>query len=134
MWRIIGLAEHVRGESRAEHGFCFVRKCLQFHFYHRTSTPIGASHVAGIGGAATAHYVRQLVGEDVAIHVFEQSRVGGRLRSSVTFEGRTHELGGSMVRNISYCASQHSLHWIDEPNRISNIYSRKTARYRQRQQ
>lgn len=57
---------------------------------------------AGIGGAATAHYIRELVGSNVAIHVYEQFRVGGRLRSSVTFEGHTHELGGSMVYEENY--------------------------------
>lgn len=67
--------------------------------------------MAGIGGAATAHYVRQLAGEDVAIHAFEKSRVGGRLRSSVDFEGHTHELGGSMVRIVLPCASQHSMYF-----------------------
>lgn len=56
---------------------------------------------AGIGGSATAHYVRQLLGNQVAIHVYEQSWIGGRLRSA-KFQDSTYELGGSMVYEDNY--------------------------------
>jgi len=56
----------------------------------------------GIGGAATAHFLRHLVGDRVAIHVYEKHHVGGRLKSTVQIEGLTHELGGSMVYEDNY--------------------------------
>lgn len=53
----------------------------------------------GIGGAAAAHFVRQLCGDHVGIHVFEREHVGGRLMS-LEYDGGTYELGGSMVRRL----------------------------------
>ncbi len=53
----------------------------------------------GIGGAATAYFVRQLCGDHVSIHVFEREHVGGRLMS-LGYDGGTYELGGSMVRRL----------------------------------
>lgn len=66
-------------------------------------TPADGSHKpqvaivgGGVGGAAAAHFVRRLCGEQVGIHVFERQHIGGRLKS-MQFEGSTYELGGSVV-------------------------------------
>ena len=48
------------------------------------------------------------MGDRLAIHVYEQQHVGGRLKSTVEIEGLTHELGGSMV-----CLRQLDYPWHD---------------------
>lgn len=60
---------------------------------------------AGIGGAASAHFLRQLVGQDVAIHVFEKQHVGGRLLN-LEYEGSRLEMGGSIVFEDNYYIRQ----------------------------
>ena len=66
---------------------------------HR-ALPVEHHDIAGIGGAATAHFLRRLVGDRVVIHVYERERVGGRIKSTPEIEGLTHELGGSMVNHL----------------------------------
>ncbi|XP_028399919.1 prenylcysteine oxidase-like [Dendronephthya gigantea] len=57
---------------------------------------------SGIGGSSAAHFVREILGEDAQISVFEKSgRVGGRL-ATVDISGETFESGGSIIhpRNL----------------------------------
>ena len=48
---------------------------------------------AGIGGSASAYYVRQLLGDEAAITVFERDmRVGGRVEVRGNKEGEEEEV------------------------------------------
>ena len=51
---------------------------------------------AGISGASSAFYLRQLFGTDVSIDIYEKHKVGGRL-ASVQFSGKEYESGGSVI-------------------------------------
>ena len=54
---------------------------------------------SGIGGSATAHFLREILGENAQISVFEKAnRVGGRL-ATVDFAGDTFESGGSIIHS-----------------------------------
>ena len=60
-------------------------------------TPRIAIIGSGIGGTATAHFVRELLGENAQISVFEKAnRIGGRL-ATIDFAGDTFESGGSII-------------------------------------
>ena len=60
-------------------------------------TPRIAIIGSGIGGSATAHFVREIFGENAQISVFEKAdRMGGRL-ATVDFVGETFESGGSII-------------------------------------
>ena len=60
-------------------------------------TPRIAIIGSGIGGSATAHFVREIFGENAQISVFEKAdRMGGRL-ATVDFAGETFEAGGSII-------------------------------------
>ena len=51
---------------------------------------------AGISGASTAFYLRQLFGDQVTIDIYEKGKVGGRL-ASAAFGGKEYESGGSII-------------------------------------
>ncbi|XP_032869960.1 prenylcysteine oxidase-like [Amblyraja radiata] len=55
---------------------------------------------AGIGGAATAHFLRQYFGRDVQIDVYESGAVGGRL-AKATISGQDHEIGAATIHPLS---------------------------------
>lgn len=55
---------------------------------------------AGIGGTATAHFLRQHFGPEVQIDVFEKGEVGGRL-STVTVNHQEYESGGSIIHSLN---------------------------------
>ncbi|XP_062867520.1 prenylcysteine oxidase-like [Trichomycterus rosablanca] len=55
---------------------------------------------AGIGGTATAHFLRQHFGPEVAIDVFEKGVVGGRL-ATVTVNNQDYESGGSIIHSLN---------------------------------
>ena len=59
-----------------------------------TSAIIGA----GIGGASSAHYLRQLFGPKVDIAIYEDVSVGGRL-ANIKVAGQEFEAGGSMIHD-----------------------------------
>ena len=60
-------------------------------------TPRIAIIGSGIGGSATAHFVREILGDNAQISVFEKAdRIGGRL-ATVDFAGDTFESGGSII-------------------------------------
>ena len=50
----------------------------------------------GIGGGATAYFLRQQFGPDLDVTVFERGRIGGRL-ATVKIAGNTYEVGGSVI-------------------------------------
>jgi len=50
----------------------------------------------GIGGTATALFLREELGEEVDIVVYEKDRIGGRL-ATVEMGGRHYESGGSII-------------------------------------
>jgi prenylcysteine oxidase/farnesylcysteine lyase len=61
------------------------------------TTPRVAIIGSGIGGSATAHFVREILGENAQISVFEKAnRVGGRL-ATLDFAGHTFESGGCII-------------------------------------
>ena len=65
-------------------------------------TPRIAIIGSGIGGSATAHFLREILGANAQISVFEKAnRVGGRL-ATLDFAGDTFESGGSIIhpRNL----------------------------------
>ena len=55
---------------------------------------------AGIGGTATAHFLRQHFGPEVQIDVFEKEEVGGRL-ATVTVNHNDYESGGSIIHSLN---------------------------------
>lgn len=55
---------------------------------------------AGIGGTATAHFLRQHFGPEVQIDVFEKGDVGGRL-ATVTVNYHDYESGGSIIHSLN---------------------------------
>ena len=50
----------------------------------------------GIGGASSAHFVRELFGDAVAVDLYEAKEIGGRL-ADVELSGRSYEAGGSII-------------------------------------
>lgn len=55
---------------------------------------------AGIGGSATAHFLRQHFGPEVQVDVFEKGEVGGRL-ATVTVNHNDYESGGSIIHSLN---------------------------------
>ncbi|XP_057677915.1 prenylcysteine oxidase-like isoform X2 [Corythoichthys intestinalis] len=55
---------------------------------------------AGIGGSATAHFLRQHFGPEVQLDVYEKGQVGGRL-ATVTVNNNQYEAGGSVVHALN---------------------------------
>ncbi|XP_030603129.1 prenylcysteine oxidase-like [Archocentrus centrarchus] len=55
---------------------------------------------AGIGGSATAHFLRQHFGPEVQIDVFEKGEVGGRL-ATITVNHNDYESGGSIIHSLN---------------------------------
>uniref|UniRef100_A0A1A8N8Y1 Prenylcysteine oxidase 1 like n=1 Tax=Nothobranchius rachovii TaxID=451742 RepID=A0A1A8N8Y1_9TELE len=55
---------------------------------------------AGIGGSATAHFLRQHFGPEVQVDVFEKGEVGGRL-ATVTVNNNDYESGGSIIHSLN---------------------------------
>uniref|UniRef100_A0A3Q2UNH5 Prenylcysteine oxidase 1 like n=1 Tax=Fundulus heteroclitus TaxID=8078 RepID=A0A3Q2UNH5_FUNHE len=55
---------------------------------------------AGIGGSATAHFLRQHFGPEVQVDVFEKGEVGGRL-ATVTVNHNEYESGGSIIHSLN---------------------------------
>ena len=51
---------------------------------------------AGIGGCSAAHFLRQLSGDQLEVHVFEKASVGGRT-DVIEFDGNGYESGGSVI-------------------------------------
>ena len=50
----------------------------------------------GVGGTATAYFLRELLGASVELHVFSDGKVGGRT-GVVEFSGETYEAGASII-------------------------------------
>ena len=50
----------------------------------------------GVGGTATAYFLRELLGASVELHVFSDGKVGGRT-GVVEFSGNTFEAGGAII-------------------------------------
>ncbi|MBN3317458.1 PCYOX oxidase, partial [Atractosteus spatula] len=64
---------------------------------------------AGIGGTATAYYLRKEFGPDVKIDVFENEVVGGRL-ATAKIGGGEYEMGGSIIHPLNL----HMKHFVDQ--------------------
>uniref|UniRef100_T1IKD7 Prenylcysteine lyase domain-containing protein n=1 Tax=Strigamia maritima TaxID=126957 RepID=T1IKD7_STRMM len=83
---------------------------------------------AGIGGAMTAHFTRNLFGVDAKIDVYEKSHVGGRL-SVVEFGGQKYEAGGSIIhernRYMADIAKLLKLEHAPQPSWRSGLYNGK---------
>lgn len=54
----------------------------------------------GIGGSATAHFLRQHFGPEIQVDVFEKGEVGGRL-ATVTVNHHDYESGGSIIHSLN---------------------------------
>ncbi|KPP65183.1 prenylcysteine oxidase 1-like [Scleropages formosus] len=63
---------------------------------------------AGIGGTATAYYLRQEFGPEVKIDVFEAGTVGGRLATE-KIGSDEYEMGGSIIHPLNL----HMKHFVD---------------------
>lgn len=74
---------------------------------------------AGIGGTATAHFLRQHFGPEVRIDVFEKGEVGGRL-ATVTVNHQEYESGGSIIHSLN-------LHMQDFVKQLGLKYRRSVA-------
>ncbi|XP_060791877.1 prenylcysteine oxidase-like isoform X3 [Neoarius graeffei] len=73
----------------------------------------------GIGGTATAHFLRQHFGPEVRIDVFEKREVGGRL-ATVTVNNQVYETGGSIIHSLN-------LHMQDFMKQLGLKYRRSVA-------
>lgn len=74
---------------------------------------------AGIGGTATAHFLRQHFGPEVRIDVFEKGSVGGRL-ATVTVNHQDYESGGSIIHSLN-------LHMQDFVQQLGLKYRKSVA-------
>ncbi|XP_053503982.1 prenylcysteine oxidase-like [Ictalurus furcatus] len=74
---------------------------------------------AGIGGTATAHFLRQHFGPEVRIDVFEKQEVGGRL-ATVTVNNQAYETGGSIIHSLN-------LHMQDFMKQLGLKYRKSVA-------
>ncbi|CAM4672012.1 hypothetical protein PO909_008568 [Leuciscus waleckii] len=74
---------------------------------------------AGIGGTATAHFLRQHFGPEVRIDVFEKGSVGGRL-ATVTVNQQEYESGGSIIHSLN-------LHMQDFVQQLGLKYRKSVA-------
>ncbi|TRY95231.1 hypothetical protein DNTS_004732 [Danionella cerebrum] len=74
---------------------------------------------AGIGGTATAHFLRQHFGPEVKIDVFEKGSVGGRL-AMVTVNNQDYESGGSIIHSLN-------LHMQDFVQQLGLKYRKNVA-------
>lgn len=74
---------------------------------------------AGIGGTATAHFLRQHFGPEVTIDVFEKNSVGGRL-ATVTVNNQEYESGGSIIHSLN-------LHMQDFVQQLGLKYRKNVA-------
>ncbi|NWS36828.1 PCYOX oxidase, partial [Polioptila caerulea] len=63
----------------------------------------------GIGGSATAYFLRQKFGRSVQLHVLEKAAVGGRL-DTLDVEGAAYEAGGSVIHPLNL----HMKHFVKE--------------------
>lgn len=63
---------------------------------------------AGIGGTATAYYLRQEFGASVKIDVFEPGPVGGRL-ATVKMGDHEYETGGAVIHPLNL----HMKHFVE---------------------
>lgn len=82
-----------------------VYTCQYFHsavqFHTNFVVPCAPAVVgAGIGGSATAHFLRQHFGPEVQVDVFEKGEVGGRL-ATVTVNHNDYESGGSIIHSLN---------------------------------
>ncbi|XP_063067351.1 prenylcysteine oxidase 1 [Engraulis encrasicolus] len=64
---------------------------------------------AGIGGTATAYFLRQEFGDGVKIDIFEAGTVGGRLATE-TVAGAEYETGGAIIHPLNL----HMKHFVDK--------------------
>lgn len=87
---------------------------LTFSFIHVVVAVVGA----GIGGTATAHFLRQHFGPEVRIDVFEKGTVGGRL-ATVTVNHHDYESGGSIIHSLN-------LHMQDFVKQLGKVISSVT--------
>ncbi|XP_030649730.1 prenylcysteine oxidase-like [Chanos chanos] len=74
---------------------------------------------AGIGGSATAYFLRQHFGPEVRIDVFEKGTVGGRL-ATVTVNNQDYESGGSIIHSLN-------LHMQDFVKQLGLKYRKSVA-------
>ncbi|XP_051956648.1 prenylcysteine oxidase-like [Xyrauchen texanus] len=74
---------------------------------------------AGIGGTATAHFLRQHFGPEVRIDVFEKGSVGGRL-ATVSVNHQDYESGGSIIHSLN-------LHMQDFVQQLGLKYRKSVA-------
>ncbi|MBN3302501.1 PCYXL protein, partial [Amia calva] len=74
---------------------------------------------AGIGGTATAHFLRQHFGPEVRIDVYEKATVGGRL-ATVTVNHQEYESGGSIIHSLN-------LHMQDFVKQLGLKYRKSVA-------
>ncbi|XP_061818933.1 prenylcysteine oxidase 1-like isoform X1 [Nerophis lumbriciformis] len=74
---------------------------------------------AGIGGSATAHFLRQHFGPEVQVDVYEKGEVGGRL-ATVTVNHNDYESGGSIIHSLN-------LHMQDFVKQLGLKYRRSVA-------
>lgn len=55
----------------------------------------------GIGGTATAYFLRRLYKQDISLHLYEPEKIGGRLLTSSNFD-RKYEVGGAIIHPDNY--------------------------------
>lgn len=78
---------------------------------------------AGIGGSATAHFLRQHFGPEVQVDVFEKGEVGGRL-ATVSVNHHDYESGGSIIHSLNLHMQEFvkQLGWFKINNYINRCF------------
>ncbi|KAG4080356.1 hypothetical protein HA402_010848 [Bradysia odoriphaga] len=51
----------------------------------------------GIGGTSCAYYLNEMFKEEADIHIYEGSKIGGRLATATMGDGKEYETGGSII-------------------------------------
>lgn len=84
---------------------------------------------AGIGGSATAHFLRQHFGPEVQVDVFEKGEVGGRL-ATVSVNHHDYESGGSIIHSLNLHMQEFvkQLGWFKTNNYMNMLSSMENSR------
>ncbi|CAG5123929.1 unnamed protein product [Candidula unifasciata] len=77
---------------------------------------------AGLGGASSAYFLRQLFGKEVQIDVFEANRVGGRA-AVINIDGQDYEAGASIIHKKNRYMAEFASQFNKSDDRLSHSAS-----------
>jgi len=84
---------------------CFAERPQESYGWRQRGPGAGKRKVAivggGIGGCTAAHFLRQALGDDVEISVYEKEKIGGRV-ATVKVGQRFYESGGAVLHRANH--------------------------------